>query len=71
MECCAQISYGPVHSDICPPDHKAANMNSKSWRLLIHECLDEFLNNAATAGDKFEIVLYGTKECRFDARFDA
>ena len=58
MECCAEIQYGPVHSDICPPGHKAANMDNKSWRLLMHECLDEFLNNASEAGDTFRIVLH-------------
>ena len=58
MERCAEIQHGQAHSDLCPPQHKAANMDDKSWRLLMHEYLDEFLNNASEAGDTFRIVLH-------------
>ena len=56
MECCAEIQYGPVHSDICPPGHKAANMDNKSWRLL---CTSAWTSSSTTPepGDMFRIVL--------------
>lgn len=55
---CAEIQYGSVHSDLCPGSD--AVLKSSSYRALLHQALDEWLNNAD--GDGFFYVGDATRE---------
>jgi len=50
---CAEIAYstesGAVHSDVCPPGHLFENIDSEE-RKLLHQFLDEWLNESGGTG---------------------
>jgi hypothetical protein len=48
---CAEIRYGQVHSDLCPPNHTADYPDS--YRELLHKALDEWLDKADGQGRFF------------------
>ena len=61
----AEIQYGQVHSDICPPGCTTIGMGRADWRALMHRCLDEFIDKAPTADDpnaRFHITMYPSRE---------
>lgn len=39
-----------IHSDICPPNCYACNMQDKEYRAFIHECLDEWIDHSNGTG---------------------
>jgi len=48
---CAEIRYGQVQSDLCPPDHTT---NYPDWyREFLHKSLDEWLDKADGEGRFF------------------
>lgn len=61
----AEIEYtatdgGLIHSDICPPNHSSAHMQSKEYREFVHQCLDEWLDKSNGTGG-FYIMQEGYK----------
>ena len=57
ITCHAEIQYGQVHSDICPPSCDVGEMDNANWREFLHQNLDEFLDKAQGAGDQFHVTL--------------
>ena len=47
--CHAEIEYGDVHSDICPPQCDPGNMND-DWQQFIMDCLKEWLEESPKHG---------------------
>ena len=35
-----------VHSDICPPNCNSEGLNDVNYRIFLHKCLDEWLDNS-------------------------
>lgn len=51
-EVCAEIQFGSLHSDLCPPNHQLPvdPEMMASYRQLLHDCLDEWLTNSGGDG---------------------
>jgi len=57
MPVCGEICYEcerdgvqtSVHSDVCPPNHNIGKAD-ESYRSLMHDCLDEWMNKSGGTG---------------------
>lgn len=61
----AEIQYGQVHSDLCPPGCTTITMTNPKWRGLMHQALDEFIDAVAFIDEPdacFHITTYPDSE---------